>query len=147
MDASYITALAALGGAALGGFTSFVTSWTTSRGQLQAQESSTSKSRRQKLYKEFIDKATEMYGDALSHDTLELSRFIGLYALISRMRVLSSADVIESAVKVARSITTIYHQPNKTNDELEALIRDGAVDLLYEFSHACRQEFESNLSI
>src|SRR5262245_17592402 len=36
MDASYLTVVAALGGAALGGFTSFATSWTTLRAQMKA---------------------------------------------------------------------------------------------------------------
>ena len=88
MDVSYVTAVAALGGAALGGFTSFASSWTTLRIQMKADQSANSKSRRQKLYKEFIDEASKIYGDALIHSTLELSGLIGLYSLISRMRSL-----------------------------------------------------------
>ena len=94
MDAGYITALAALGGAALGGFTSFATSWTTQRVQMNAERNATSKSRRQKLYNAFIDSAAKMYGDALIHDKLELSGLIELHAIVSRMRVFSSAAVI-----------------------------------------------------
>lgn len=147
MDVSYVTAFAALGGAALGGFTSFATSWTTVRVQMTADRSATSKSRRQKLYKKFIEEASKIYGDALVHDKLELGGLIGLYALISRMRVLSSSTVIEHATRVARTITDIYHQPNKTEEELEAMIRNGQIDLLKGFSDACREEFETNLSI
>ena len=51
MDSGYITAFAALGGAALGGLTSFATSWTTLRTQMKAQQRDNSKSQRQKLYK------------------------------------------------------------------------------------------------
>jgi hypothetical protein len=91
MDAGYITALAALGGAALGGFTSFATSWTTQRVQMNAERDASSKSRRQKLYNAFIDGAAKMYGDALIHDKLELSGLIELHAIVSRMRVFSSA--------------------------------------------------------
>jgi hypothetical protein len=144
MDVSYVTALAALGGAALGGFTSFATSWTTLRIQMKANQSANSKSRRQKLYKAFIDEASRIYGDALIHSTLELSGLIGLYSLISRMRILSSDEVIQNASRVARIITETYHQPNKTPGELELLINQNHVDLLQEFSNACRREFESN---
>jgi hypothetical protein len=144
MDVSYVTALAALGGAALGGFTSFATSWTTLRIQMKAEESANSKSRRQRLYKEFIDEASQIYGDALIHSTLELSGLIGLYSLISRMRILSSEEVIEKASRVALIITETYHQPNKTPDELESMINQHRVDLLQEFSNACRRELESN---
>lgn len=144
MDVSYVTALAALGGAALGGFNSFATSWTMARIQMKAEQSANSKSRRQTLYKQFIDEASKIYGDALIHSTLKLSGLIGLYSLISRMRILSSDEVIQNASRVARIITETYHQPNKTPDELELLINQDHVDLLQEFSNACRRELESN---
>jgi hypothetical protein len=147
MDAGYITALAALGGAALGGFTSFATSWTTQRVQMNAERNATSKSRRQKLYNAFIDGAAKMYGDALIHDKLELSGLIELHTIVSRMRVFSSAAVIENAISVVRVITETYSQPNKSPLEIEEMIENGTIDLLRGFSEACRQEFETNLGI
>ena len=147
MDAGYITALAALGGAALGGFTSFATSWTTQRVQMNAERNATSKSRRQKLYNAFIDDAAKMYGDALIHDKLELSGLIELHAIVSRMRVFSSVAVIENASRVVRVITETYSQPNKSPLEIEEMIENGTIDLLRSFSEACRQEFETNLRI
>ena len=147
MDAGYITALAALGGAALGGFTSFATSWTTQRVQMNAERAASSKSRRQKLYNAFIDDAAKMYGDALIHDKLELSGLIELHAIVSRMRVFSSVDVIENAGRVVRVITETYSQPNKSPLEIEEMIENGTIDLLKGFSEACRREFETNLRI
>ena len=147
MDAGYITALAALGGAALGGFTSFATSWTTQRVQMNAERNATSKSQRQKLYNAFIDGAAKMYGDALIHDKLELSGLIELHTIVSRMRVFSSAAVIENAISVVRVITETYSQPNKSPTEIEEMIENGTIDLLKGFSEACRQEFETNLRI
>jgi hypothetical protein len=147
MDAGYITALAALGGAALGGFTSFATSWTTQRVQMNAERAASSKSRRQKLYNAFIDGAAKMYGDALIHDKLELSGLIELHTIVSRMRVFSSGAVIENAISVVRVITETYSQPNKSPTEIEEMIENGTIDLLKGFSEACRQEFETNLRI
>jgi hypothetical protein len=147
MDAGYITALAALGGAALGGFTSFATSWTTQRVQMNAERAASSKSRRQKLYNAFIDDAAKMYGDALIHDKLELSGLIELHAIVSRMRVFSSVAVIENASRVVRVITETYSQPNKSPLEIEEMIENGTIDLLKGFSEACRREFETNLRI
>src|SRR6266404_5054055 len=89
MEVSYVTAFAALAGAALGGFTSFATSWTTLRAQMKAQQSANSKSGRRKLYKRFVDEASRIYGDALIYNTRELSGLIGLYALIIRRRALA----------------------------------------------------------
>jgi len=83
MDSGFIAALAALGGAAVGGLTSFATSWTTLRTQMKAQRSASSKSRRQKLYKAFIDDAAKSYGNALINDKLETTGLIDLHALVT----------------------------------------------------------------
>src|SRR5258705_13105327 len=147
MDSGYITALAALGGAALGGLTSFATSWTTLHTQMKAQQSASSKSKRQKLYKAFIDDAAKIYGDALIHEELETTGLINLHALVSRMRIVSSGPVIEAAVNVVKRITETYSQPNKSPEELEAMISNGSVDILRSFSEACRNEFEPSLEI
>ncbi len=147
MEASYVTALAALGGAALGGLTSYTTSWANLRTQMRDKHRNKSRSRRQELYKEFIEEAAKIYGDSLIHDHLDLSGLISLYALISKMRVLSSSAVIENAMRVARVITETYNKPNKTQIELETMIEDGTIDLLANFSDACRQEFKMGLSI
>ena len=148
MDAGYITALAALGGAALGGLTSFATSWTTLRTQMKAERNSSSKSRRQKLYKAFIEEAAKSYGDALLHDKLDATTgLIDLHAHVGRMRIVSSSKVIEHAVMVVRVITDTYSQPNKTEREIEAMILNGSIDILRGFSEACREEFEKNLPL
>ena len=147
MDSGYITALAALGGAALGGLTSFATSWTTMRTQMKARRRDSSKSSRQKLYKAFIDNAAKIYGDALIHDKLETTGLIDLHALVSRMRIVSSRRVIEAAVSVVKAITETYSQPNKSPEEIEAMISNGNVDILRSFSEACRDEFEQRLEI
>ena len=142
IDSGYITALAALGGAALGGLTSFATSWTTLRTQMKAQRRDSSKSSRQKLYKAFIDDVAKIYGDALIHDKLETTGLIDLHALVSRMRIVSSRPVIETAVNVVKAITETYTQPNKSSEEIEAMISNGSVDILRSFSEACRDELE-----
>jgi len=147
IDSGYITAFAALGGAALGGLTSFATSWTTLRIQMKSQRSASSKSKRQKLYKAFIDGAARIYGDALIHDKLETTGLIDLHALVSRMRIVSSGPVIEMAVNVVKVITDTYSQPNKSPEEIEAMISNSSVDILRSFSEACRDEFEQSLEI
>jgi len=145
MNVGYVTAIAALAGAGLGGLTSFASSWTTLHLQMKAQRLATSKSTRQELYKQFIDEASRTYVDALVHDKLDVSGLVGIYALISKMRVLSSQKVIESAAGIAILITDTYFQPNKTPTELQAMMHDGGVDPLRDFSDVCRQELETDL--
>ena len=114
---------------------------------MKAERSASSKSKRQKLYKAFIDDAAKIYGDALIHDKLETTGLIDLHALVSRMRIVSSGPVIETAVNVVKVITETYSQPNKSPEEIEAMISNGSVDILQSFSEACRDEFEQSLQI
>ncbi len=146
MDTGYIPAISALAGAALGGLTSFASSWTTLRAQMRAEQEASSRSKRQKLYKKFIEEASNIYGDALMHDELELSGLVRLYALIGTMRVLSSQTVVEHALVVVRSIRATYSEPNKTPAELDEMIKSGGGDLLQSFSEVCRKELGSRSS-
>jgi hypothetical protein len=143
MNASIISALAALLGAAIGGLTSVLASWLTQQTQAKAQWIAQERIRRQDLYKEFIEEASKAYIDALQHDKPDISALVGLYAKISRMRVLSTPKVVESADHIARQIVDAYLAPDKSFLELREMLNTGTIDLLREFSDACRAEFDS----
>jgi len=140
MNASAITALAALAGATIGGLTSVITSWLTQQMQARTQQLARDQGRRQKLYRDFIEEASKFYIDALQHNNADVSSLVGLYAKISRMRVLSSAAVIERADKIARMIVGTYLGPNKGFPELREMMISGSLDPLRDFSEACRTE-------
>ena len=142
MDASIISALAALTGTAVGGMTSLIANLLTQRLQLRAQSLSHEKSRRQNLYREFIEQASKCYIDALQHGEADIPSMVGLYAKLNRMRVLSSEPVVASADHIAKKILDIYLEPDKSLVELHDMANSGAIDLLREFSTACRVEFE-----
>ena len=143
MNASIITALAALAGAAIGGLTSVLASWLTQHAQARAQWIAQDKLRRQELYKEFIEAASKCYVDALQHDKADIPALVELYVRVARMRILSSPKVVESAELVARTIIDTYLAPNKTFLELREMVNSGTIDLLRDFSETCRAEFES----
>jgi hypothetical protein len=140
MNASIISALSALAGAAIGGFTSVVLAWVTQVVQARSQQSAHDKSLREELYKEFIDEASKSYIDALQNNKADVSSLVGLYSKISRMRVLSSETVVERADKTARKIVDTYLGPNKSFPELREMIVSGKLDALRDFSEACRAE-------
>ena len=106
MDSSIITALAALAGAVIGGFTSFVSSWWTQRAQARAQWGVQIQIRRQDLYKEFIADASKLFIHALQNniDKADVFALMALYADVSRMRVLSTTHVVESADQIVKAI-------------------------------------------
>jgi hypothetical protein len=143
MDASALTALAALTGATVGGLTSGLASWLTQRTLVRAQWSSQEIIRRQELYSEFIEGASKCYVHALQHGQADLPALVELYATLGRMRILSSPKVLESAKQIERNIIDTYMAPDMTFLELREMIDSGSVDLLRDFSAACRAEFES----
>lgn len=143
MDASIISALAALLGASIGGLTSIIASWLTQKTQARVQWVAQDKIRRQDLYKEFIEDAANCYADALQHEKPETSALVGVYAKIARMRVLSSPKVVASADQIARRIIDTYLEPNKTFPELREMVDSNAIDILGDFSEVCREEVES----
>jgi hypothetical protein len=143
MNASVITALAALAGAAIGGLTSVFASWLAQHAQARAQWAAQDKLRRQELYKEFIEAASKCYVDALQHDEADIPALIELYVRVGRMRILSSPKVVESAERVTRTVVDSYLVPNKTFLELREMVNSGRIDLLRDFSETCRAEFES----
>ena len=102
--------------------------------------------RRQELHRVFIEIASKCYIDALQSEKPDISGLVGLYANISRMRVLSSTDVVEKAERVAQRILDTYSEPDKSFVELRSMVKDHAVDLLHDFSRACRVEQDTYLS-
>jgi len=72
MDASVLSALSALGGAIIGGLTSLLASFSAQRSQARVQWISQDRTRRQEVYKEFIEDAPKCYADALEHDEADI---------------------------------------------------------------------------
>jgi hypothetical protein len=68
------------------------------------------------------------------HEQAEVSALVSVYALICRMRVLSSSVVVERAEAVIRMIVDTYFAPNRTFLELRKLMDSHAVDPLRAFS-------------
>ena len=144
MDPAYLSAVAALAGSTIGGLTSLTASWLTQHVQFSAQQRAGNLSKREELYKDFIGEASRWYADAFEHDKAEIANLVGLYALVSRMRVFSSPAVIESADRVVRTIIEAYLAPNRTFRDLTEVIDNDAMNPLRDFSNACRDELRAH---
>jgi hypothetical protein len=140
MNEAYLPALAALAGSAIGGITSLATTWLAQHGQAKTQQMAQDRVKRETLFGQFIDEASVLYADAFAHDGTDLSKLSKLYALISRMRLLSSTSIVDHAEKVVAMIVTTYLAPNKTFRDVVELRESGAINPLKEFSEACREE-------
>jgi hypothetical protein len=144
MDASLISGVAALAGAAIGGLTSATAAWFTQRAIAKSQWLSSETMRRQDIYRDFIEVSAKCYIDALQHDNPDIPSLVDIYAKISRMRVLSSTDVVDCAEHVAQLILDTYAQPDKSFVEVRKMAKEHAIDLLHAFSTACRLEYEQH---
>ena len=122
--------------------TSVTANWLNNRLQIRAGWLRHEKSRRQILYRDFIEDATKCYIQALQHDKPEVPDLVNLYAKLGRMRVLSSKPVVQSAERTARKILDTYLEPDKTFVELRDMANNGTIDVLSEFSATCREELE-----
>ena len=141
MDLLYIPALASFSGSASGTLASVITGWATQRRKARVRRTLRATSQREALYRSFIEEASRLYADALVNDNSEVSKLVDLYALIARMKILSSDAVIEAAEKAGQLILETYLSPNREFVDLPELMRE--MDLLRDFSEACRRELHS----
>jgi hypothetical protein len=140
MDTAYISALAALAGSTIGGLTSLTASWLSERVQFQTHQQAQDLARREDLYKSFIEEASKWFADAYTHDSPEISNLVNLYALVSKMRILSSPKVVESADRAVRAIIDTYLAPIKTFRDVREIMDHREMNPLLDFSNACREE-------
>jgi len=148
MDAAFISALSALGGSMVGGLTSGLATWLSQRAQAKADLVAHDMYRREDLYKDFIVAASKAYGEALVKSEPQIQDLIALYGMISRMRVLSSSEIIQRADNIMQFTMETYFAPNKTMRELNDVIKSGTgVDQLKAFSEAAREELNARRSL
>jgi len=147
MNPAYLTALSALAGSVVGGLTAGITTWLSLRSAARAGHLSAQLVRRQELFRDFIVAASNAYGHALVSGKPQIEEIVALYAMISRMRILCSAEIVACAEKIMRLTIDTYFEPNKTIGELREMIKTEAIiDPLKEFSELARVELEATAS-
>jgi hypothetical protein len=144
MNIAYLTALSALAGSVVGGLATGITTWLSLRSAARAGRLATELTRRQDLFRDFIVAASAAYSRALVSDEPQIQEIIAVYAMLSRMRVLCSPEIVACATKIMRLTVDTYFEPNKTLRELREMIKNEAfIDPLKEFSELARGELEA----
>lgn len=143
MNSSLISALAALVGALIGGLASLGSSWLTQTIQQRERNREADRARREALFTDFINEASRLFGDALSHEKDDVLDMVQLYAIVGRIRLISCDRVVTAAEKTMDSIIDSYLAPNKTLHEIRTMMADGTMDFLVEFSEAARYELDA----
>jgi hypothetical protein len=142
MEAAYLSAFSALAGSAIGALASLGTTWLTQRHQDRSQRLAQESARRERIFGEFIDQASQLYADALSHTSLEdPARLVPLYATIGKLRLFASARTVTAADAVMERIVETYYLPNlDCTARPSPQVQVGDFDILRDFTEACRAE-------
>jgi hypothetical protein len=142
MNSGMLAACAAIAGSVVGAMGSVVGTWITQRHQDLRDLLAKTIVRREALYSDFIAESARVLVHAMEHNESDAQKLISVYALLSRIRLSSSTEVLETAEAVLRTILDTYPKPNLTPQQIEsrAVSND---DPLRQFSDTCRMELQS----
>jgi hypothetical protein len=137
-----ISALAAIFGSLTGGLASSVSTWITQRHQDRRDLLARRIFHREQLYSDFISESARAIADAIQHNFQDPNKLTPTYALVSRIRLSASGDVLASAEQVVQHIISTYSEPNLAPEEIQSRATKRQ-DPLREFSNICRAEIEA----
>ena len=137
-----IPTLAAFGGSVIGALSSTTSAWIGQRRRERRERVANKVSQLEPLYSEFINESARLLVDAVQHSLEDPSTLVPIYALISRIRLRSSTEVIGSGERLIATILKVYFEPNLTPGDIQSAATTHT-DHLQEFSNVCRRELES----
>ena len=137
-----IPTLSAIGGSIIGALSSTVSAWIIQRHRERQELGAKKIAHLEQLYSDFINESARLQVDAVQHSLENPATLVPLYALLSRIRLGSSTEVIESGERLIAIILKIYFEPNLTPDEIQSAANRHS-DHLLKFSETCRRELEA----
>ena len=140
MNPAVLSALSARGGSIIGALGGIVTTWLTMFAQERSRRLDRTASRRESLYGEFIEEASEVFGDALTHNLEDASRLVKLYAILSKLRLFAPSAVLIIADKVVDQVLDTYQNPDVDLGTLVKTQDLRNLDVLRTFSETCRKD-------
>jgi hypothetical protein len=135
-------AMAALFGSLVGALGSSASTWIAQRHADRRDLLARRIFYRVQLYSDFITESTRVLVDALENGFSDPDKLIPAYALLSRIRLTASEDVLASAEELVKSIVKNYGEPNLTPEQIRSRALSGN-DPLKGFSETCRAELDS----
>ena len=135
-----ITGAAAVTGTLLGGLASFASTYFTARRQGHEERVLRDLERREELYAKFNEMGSNLTLDALETTLDDPRKLIGISGLAGRIRLTSSAEVLQAAEAVIDHLIECYQKPAV---DIRELIRNNPREImspLTAFTQACREE-------
>jgi hypothetical protein len=143
LEPPLISAMAAVMGSLVGGSASITTAWLTQRKNSRREMLLAEFRSRETLYNEFIAECSRLAIHAYTNSIQQADTLLPAFALLHRIRLSASDDVVAAADRTVRRIADQYFSRNLTLDEMHELARSAAADPLREFSEACRDELRA----
>src|SRR6202049_3096053 len=116
-----ITALAAIFGSLVGALGSSTCTWIIQRHQDRRDLLGRKIVRRETLYSDFITESARRLVDAAEHSVGDPHNLIPVYALLSRIRLGSSPQVLKAAEDVVKHIVESYRKPNLPAHQIQSV--------------------------
>ncbi|HSC07804.1 MAG TPA: hypothetical protein VLD59_13335 [Steroidobacteraceae bacterium] len=143
MDTALLGALSAVLGSLVGGSASVATTWIAQKTISKREFAREELRKREALYGEFIGECAKLFMDAFSHNLEKPETLLPIFALINRIRLCASREVLAEAERVLTRITDQYFAKNLTVEELRELTHTEQADPLGAFGEVCRAELMS----
>ena len=141
MESALITGMAAVFGSLAGASASIATTWITQRNQAIRERTRAELRRRETLYGEFINEAARLTADAFDHSLERPETIASVYALMGRIRLVGSIEVVKAAEECCQFIVDLYARPNLTVDQIYEWLRTPKHPL-QDFAVASRHELD-----
>ena len=142
MNPAAMSALAVFGGAAIGSLSPVLSNYVLQRRVARRDLINREIAERQRLYSDFISEGTRLHADAMTNNTFDLSELVSLYALTSRIRLVSQEEVVHAAEEIVRNIVHRYGEINVTLEDLREAVLAAKADPLKRFSATCRKDLQ-----
>jgi hypothetical protein len=140
-----LSQISGLLGALIGGGASLAVAVYNRRSEERVQRVANEITRRETVYADFLENASQLLLSAYTHDGIELGGDERhLIALINRMRLFAPPDVVVGAEAVVRAIVEISLKPRVELSQLaaQALTEAPEPDPFLKFSLSCRSDLE-----
>ena len=140
MDNTLTSILAALGGSVIGASTPVLSNFVLQRSVTQRELTNREIAQREDLYSEFIRQGTVYYAKALSQSLESIDEIVAMYALVNRIRLFASGNVLEAAEAFVKTLVQKYGEKNMSIDQIKSEALEQHADPLNDFALKCRAE-------
>jgi len=142
IDPAAMSALAVFGGASVGSLSPVLSNYVLQRRVARRDLINREIAERQKLYSDFISESARLHADAMTKNIFDLNELVSLYALTSRIRLVSPDDVVHAAEEIVRNIVRRYGEINVSLEDLREAALATKADPLKQFSTTCRKDLQ-----